>query len=47
MGTNNTTIQIQTDTREVLKKIGQKGESYDKLVRRLIQQVEENNEIDL
>jgi hypothetical protein len=33
-----TTIQIQTETRELLKKVGHKGESYDSLVRRLIHQ---------
>ena len=36
-----TTIQIQIETRELLKKIGHKGESYDSLVRRLIQETEE------
>jgi hypothetical protein len=37
-----TTIQIQVETRELLKKVGHKGESYDSLVRRLIQ---ENNKV--
>jgi hypothetical protein len=36
MDDNITTIQIQTQTRELLKKIGRKGESYDELVRRII-----------
>jgi hypothetical protein len=36
-----TTIQIQIETRELLKKLGHKGESYDSLVRRLIQETEE------
>jgi hypothetical protein len=35
-----TTIQIQIETRELLKKLGNKGESYDALLRRLIQQME-------
>ena len=37
----NTTIQVQVKTRESLKKIGRKGESYDDLVRRLLQQEQE------
>lgn len=41
-----TTIQIQTQTRELLKKVGRKGETYDNLVRRLIQQVKEISEIE-
>jgi hypothetical protein len=32
-----TSIQIQIETRELLKKLGHKGESYDGLVRRLVQ----------
>jgi hypothetical protein len=40
MGNNITTIQIQIQTRKLLKKIGHKGESYDRLVRRLIQQIQ-------
>jgi len=42
-----TTIQINIGTRELLKKIGHKGESYDYLVRRLIQETKEvtQNEI--
>jgi hypothetical protein len=36
-----TTIQIQIETRELLKKLGHKGESYDGLVRRLIQQTKD------
>ena len=39
-----TTIQIQIQTRELLKKVGHKGETYDSLVRRLIQQVKEVSE---
>ena len=41
MSDNITTIQIQIETRELLKKIGYKGESYDRLVRRLIQQTKD------
>jgi len=33
---NVTTIQIQTRTREQLKSMGHKGESYDELINRLI-----------
>jgi predicted CopG family antitoxin len=33
---NVTTIQIQTQTREQLKSMGHKGESYDELINRLI-----------
>lgn len=36
-----TTIQVQIETRELLKRLGHKGESYDSLVRRLIQQNKE------
>jgi hypothetical protein len=36
MSNNITTIQIQIETRELLKKAGHKGETYDNLVRRLI-----------
>ena len=36
-----TTIQIQIETRELLKKLGHKGESYDGLLRRLIQQTKD------
>lgn len=38
-----TTIQIRIQTRELLKRMGRKGESYDGLVRRLIQLVQEEN----
>lgn len=38
MSSGITTIQVHIATRELLKKIGHKGESYDALVRRLIQQ---------
>jgi hypothetical protein len=32
-----TTIQIQKDTRDRLREIGHKGETYDKLIRRLME----------
>ena len=32
-----TTIQLQKNTREALKGIGRKGESYDVLIQRLIE----------
>ena len=38
MNNNTTTIQVQIATRELLKKMGHKGESYDELIRRLVQQ---------
>ena len=41
MGSDITSIQIHIQTRELLKKIGRKGESYDRLVRRLIQETQE------
>jgi hypothetical protein len=41
MDNNITTIQIQVETRELLKKVGHKGESYDTLVRRLIEETRE------
>jgi len=44
MSDNITTIQICIQTRELLKKVGRKGETYDSLVRRLIQQRQEANE---
>lgn len=31
-----TTIQIETETRDRLRKLGTKGESYDKIVNNLI-----------
>ena len=33
-----TTIQVQIETRELLKRFGHKGESYDQVVRRLMQE---------
>jgi predicted CopG family antitoxin len=32
-----TTIQIQKDTREMLREFGHKGETYDQLIRRLME----------
>jgi hypothetical protein len=36
-----TTIQIQKDTRDNLREIGHKGETYDKLIRRLMEAAKE------
>ena len=36
-----TTIQIQKDTRDRLREIGHKGETYDNLLRRLIKAAKE------
>jgi len=35
-----TTIQILTETRDELKALGSKGETYDSIIKRLIHQVE-------
>ena len=38
-----TTIQIQKNTREKLKRLGHKGESYDDIIERLMSYFEELN----
>ncbi len=38
-----TTIQVKKDTREKLKQFGQKGESYDNIIKRLMDYCEEIN----
>ena len=38
-----TTIQIEKETRESLKKFGWKGESYDDIIERLMEYCEELN----
>ena len=38
-----TTIQIQKNTREKLKRLGHKGESYDDIIERLVSYFEELN----
>ena len=38
-----TTIQINKDTREKLKRLGHKGESYDNIIERLVTYFEELN----
>ena len=38
-----TTIQIQKNTREKLKRLGHKGESYDTIIERLMSYFEELN----
>ena len=32
-----TTIQVSKETREMLKELGRKGETYDDIIRRLIE----------
>jgi len=34
-----TTIPVTKDTREILKALGKKGETYDQILRRLVSQV--------
>ncbi len=36
-----TCIRISEETREKLKRLGRKGETYDDIIRRLIEEVEE------
>ncbi|MEF8874139.1 MAG: BfmA/BtgA family mobilization protein [Candidatus Thermoplasmatota archaeon] len=38
-----TTIQIEKETREKLKRFGHKGESYDEIIERLMNYCEELN----
>jgi len=38
-----TTIQILTETRDELKALGSKGETYDSIIKRLIHRVEGEN----
>ncbi len=42
-----TTIQVKTETREKLKRFGHKGESYDNIIERLMDYLEELNIEDL
>ena len=42
-----TTIQVKTETREKLKRFGHKGESYDDIIERLMNYLEELNIEDL
>ncbi|MBI4393814.1 MAG: hypothetical protein HY556_08490 [Euryarchaeota archaeon] len=37
MGSMDTTISVKPTTRDMLKRFGSKGESYDDIIRRLIQ----------
>ena len=39
--TDTTTIQVTRDTREELKALGSKGETYDEIIKRLIKIKEE------
>lgn len=42
MANNNiTTIQISTETREQLKELGKMGETYDDVIRKLIEKAKE------
>ena len=36
-----TTIPLSKETRDLLKKFGQKGETYDELIRRLLENAEQ------
>ncbi|MHA1787026.1 MAG: DUF7557 family protein [Candidatus Thorarchaeota archaeon] len=36
-----TTIPLSKETRDLLKKYGQKGETYDELIRRLLEMAEQ------
>jgi hypothetical protein len=36
-----TTIPLSKETRDLLKKFGQKGETYDELIRRLLEMAEQ------
>ncbi|MFW9909502.1 MAG: hypothetical protein ACFFEF_13080 [Candidatus Thorarchaeota archaeon] len=36
-----TTIPLSKETRDLLKKFGQKGETYDELIRRLLESAEQ------
>lgn len=35
-----TTIPIKKNTRDILKSLGMKGETYDKIIRRLVEKAE-------
>lgn len=37
---NTTTIQVDKELRDILKKIGKKGETYSDIIRKLIRKVE-------
>jgi len=41
-----TTIKINIETREELKKLGRKGETYDKIIKRLIECYKKQKHID-
>lgn len=42
MGEEITTIQVSTKTRDELKEIGKKGETYDEIVKNLLQVYKKN-----
>ena len=39
MSSSTTTIAVSTETKELLRHIGEKGESYDLIIRKLIEEV--------
>jgi len=38
---NMTTIQLSTETRDQLKELGKKGETYDEIIKKLLESVKE------
>ena len=44
MGNNSTQIPLKISTREKLRDIGRKGETYDQLLRKLIKNFEEEKD---
>lgn len=38
MGTMATTVSLDEETKEMLKRLGRKGETYDEIIRRLIEE---------
>ena len=38
---NMTTIQLSTETRDQLKELGKKGETYDEIIKKLLELVKE------
>lgn len=42
-----TTIQISKETKELLRRIGRKGETYDQIIRRLIKQAYEDEVLNI
>ena len=44
MGNNSTQIPLKINTREKLRDLGRKGETYDQILRKLIKNFEEEKE---